>query len=154
MKYRFVLGGFVLVVALSLGGCAFLTPNWGAIHPSASATPSPSETPQPITTPTPSTKPQPVQVEVVASTVDASGISVVAQASNVSEDGGKCTLTVSQAATRKVVVVGAESNVVDTQCFPLNLPLTGFVSGAATFTVQYLSSTHSGISAIGQLVIP
>jgi len=152
MKYRAVLSGCALVSALALGGCSFLTPNWGAIHPSPSATPSASETSTP--TPTPTAKTQPVQVDVVDSTVGASGINVVAQASNVSEDGGKCTLTVSQGGARKVVVVGAESNVVDTQCFPLYLPLTGFVSGAATFTVQYQSSTYTGTSAIGQIVIP
>ena len=47
-----------------------------------------------------------------------------------------------------------ESNVTDTQCFPIHLPLDGFVSGAATFTVAYKSSTSTGVSSVGQLVIP
>ena len=154
MKYRAVLSGFALVSALTLSGCAFLTPNWSAIHQTPSPTSTPTESATSTAEPTPTGKPQPVQVDVVDSTADASGINVVAQASNVSEDGGKCTLIVSQGGTRKVAVVVAESNVTDTQCFPLHLPLAGFVSGAATFTVQYQSSTYTGTSVVGQLVIP
>jgi hypothetical protein len=91
---------------------------------------------------------------ILNSSADDTGIDVVAQASNISEDGGTCTLIVSQAAVKKIILAKAESNVTDTQCFPMHLPLDGFSSGTATFTVSYKSPTSTGVSAVGQVVIP
>lgn len=157
MKLRVPMATLAVAATLALGGCAFLTPNWSALQPTHKPVPS-NENPTPTATPTPTptsdAKLAKVVVTILNSSADAMGIDVVAQALDVSEDGGTCTLTVSQAATKKVVSVSAESNVTDTQCFPIHLPLDGFVSGAATFTVAYKSSTSTGVSSVGQLVIP
>jgi hypothetical protein len=155
MKLRVTLAVAVTASALALGGCSFLTPNWSALQPTKKPIPTESTTtPSPTPTPTTDAKLAKVAVTILNSSADSTGIDVVAQAMNVSEDGGTCTLTVSQAATKKVVSVSAESNVTDTQCFPIHLPLDGFVSGAATFSVTYKSSTSTGVSPVGQLVIP
>ena len=155
MKHRLALTALTVASTLALGGCAFLTPNWSALHPTQTPVPSES-TSQAAPTPTPSTtaKLGKVDVTILSSSADATGIDVVAQAMNVSEDGGTCTITVSQAATKKTVTVAAESNVTDTQCFPMHLALDGFSTGMATFTVSYKSATSTGISAINQLTIP
>lgn len=156
MKRKVFLAALALVLPLTLTGCDFLTPNWSVLQPTH--TPEPSDTPTASETPTPTPTKVPalqgVEVNIVYSSADATGIDVVAQALNVSEDGGSCTITVSQAATKKTLTVKAESNVTDTQCFPIHLPLTGFVTGAATFTVSYESATSIGTSAINAIDIP
>jgi hypothetical protein len=95
-----------------------------------------------------------VGISIINSQADSTGIDVVAAVPNVSEDGGLCTLTVIQGETKQGFTVKAESNVTDTQCFPMHLPLKGFVSGNATFTVGYQSATSTGVSPVGQIVIP
>jgi len=156
VKKRYLLVPATLVAVLGLGGCAFLTPNWGALKPTTSPAPSDSATPsaKPSATPTAHPSLASVSVSVLNASADANGIDVVAQASNISEDGGKCTLTVSQAAVKKTVTASAESNVTDTQCYPLHLPLTGFSSGPATFTVTYTSGSYEGTSAVSSVTIP
>ena len=154
-KQRVALSALALATTLTLGGCAFLTPNWNALRPTSKPTPSDtasSSTPTP--TPTAPVKLEKVDVMILNSTADETGIDVVAQASNISEDGGTCTLAVSQAAVKKIILAKAESNVTDTQCFPMHLPLDGFSSGTATFTVSYKSPTSTGVSGVGQVVIP
>ncbi len=155
MKLRVSLAVLALASTFALGGCAFLTPNWNALRPSS--TPSPSETSSnPISSPTSSVSTPITQVDVIIlnATADQTGIDIVAQASNISEDGGTCQLVVSQAGTKKLLVVKGEANVTDTQCFPFHLPLTGFASGVATFSVSYKSNDANGVSAVGQVVIP
>ena len=155
MKHRLALSTLTVASTIVLGGCSFLTPNWSALHPTQKPAPSASVTqPAPSPTPTATAKLAKVDVTILSSSADATGIDVVAQAMNVSEDGGTCTITVSQAATKKTLSVSAESNVSDTQCFPMHLPLDGFATGMATFTVSYKSATSTGISAINQLTIP
>lgn len=156
MKRKVFIALLALSLPLTLTGCDFLTPNWSALQPTKKPVPTESQTPSETPTPTP-TKPsnqQKVEVMIMNSSADSSGIDVVAMAVNVSEDGGTCTLTVSQAAVKKVVKVKAESNVTDTQCFPIHLPLTGFSSGAATFTVSYESATSVGTSPVNAIDIP
>ena len=155
MKNRVLLTCIALGSTLALGGCSFLTPNWGALHPTSQPTQTQataSATPTP--TPTSSVKLAPVDVMILSASADNTGIDIVAQASNISEDGGTCTLVVSQAATKKTVLAKGEANVTDTQCFPFHLPLTGFSSGVATFTVSYKSQTSTGTSSVSQVVIP
>ncbi len=155
MKFRIVSAAVIMCATLPLAGCDFLTPNWDALKPTDTpSTAQPSETPTPTQEPTTTPDLDKVEVVVFDATADGGGIDVIANVPNVSEDGGTCTLTVSQAGTKKEVTVKAESNVTDTQCFPMHLPRTGFVSGPATFTVSYLSSTSSGVSPLSQVDIP
>ena len=155
MKFRVALAVATATTTLALGGCAFLTPNWDALHPTKTPTATETtEAPTPTPTPTKTMNRAKVDVNIVYSSADSTGIDVVAQALNVSEDGGSCTITVSQAATKKTLTVKAESNVTDTQCFPIHLPLTGFVTGAATFTVSYESATAVGTSTVNSVDIP
>jgi hypothetical protein len=156
VKRKLFLVTTALVLPITLAGCDFLTPNWGALHPTATATETatPSATPEQTPTQTSNPNKQPVSVAIVYSSADENGIDVVAQALNVSEDGGTCTLTVSQAGVKKVVSVKAESNVTDTQCFPIHLPRNGFSTGAATFTVSYESTTSLGTSSVTAIDIP
>ena len=155
MKFRIISAAVIMCATLPLAGCDFLTPNWDALKPTDTpSTTQPTETSTP--TPEPTTEPNLAKVEVVVfdATADASGIDVIANVPYASEDGGTCTLTVSQAATKKEITVKAESNVTDTQCFPMHLPRTGFVSGPATFTVSYVSATSKGVSVLSQVDIP
>jgi hypothetical protein len=154
VKSKIAALAFLVGITGSLTGCAFLTPNWGALHPSQSPKPTETTTSTPTPTPTAPAKLDVVQVSVLSSSADSSGIDVVAEVLNVSEDGGRCTLVVSQAGTKRSVAVGAESNVVSSQCFPMHIAIDGFSSGAATFTVSYSSDTSKGISAVTQVDIP
>lgn len=147
--------------ALTLTGCDVFYP-----HPSESPLPTKSQSPSPSESESPSESPsatptqtavrQKVSVRILQSSADsASGnISVIAEAADISEDGGTCTLTVVQGSVTKQVTAKAESNVTDTQCYPLNLPMAGFASGPATFTVQYDSADSTGTASNNQIVIP
>ena len=155
MKLRIISAAVIMCATLPLAGCDFLTPNWDALRPTG--TPSATEPTESSTpTPEPTTPPDLDRVDVVvfSATADASGIDVVAQVQEVSESGGTCKLVLAQAGTIKELVVKAEANVTDTQCFPMHLPLTGFRSGPATFTVTYSSSTSHGESSVDEVVIP
>lgn len=147
--------------ALSLTGCDVFYP-----HPSESPLPTQSQSPSPTESPSESESPSPspsqtpvrqkVSVRILQSSADSSSgnITVIAEAADISEDGGSCTLTVVQGSVTKQVTAKAESNVTDTQCYPLNLPLAGFSSGAATFTVQYDSPDSTGSASNNPIVIP
>jgi len=151
-------GAFLALAALSLAGCTIFYPNWGQKTPPTD-TPSPSTTSQPTSSAsaTPTHKPkQPVSVDILQSDPNAanSTISVIAQATGISEDGGTCTLTVTQGSTSKSVTAKAESNVTDTQCFPLNLSIVGLAPGDASFTVAYNSDAYTGTSTSQTITIP
>jgi len=133
-------------------------PNWGQKTPPAD-TPTPSASSQPTASAsaTPTHKPkQPVSVDILQSDPNAadSTIAVIAQATGISEDGGTCTLTVKQGANTKSVTAKAESNVTDTQCFPLNLSIVGLAPGDASFTVAYNSDAYTGTSSPQTITIP
>ncbi len=150
----------VFATAAALTGCSIFYPHWGeTASPSDSATPSESATsqPTPSESATPTTKPkQPVSVDVLQSNADSGSalITVIAQATGISEDGGICTLTVVQGATTKSISAKAESNVTDTQCFPLNLSIVGLAPGDASFTVSYSSDAFTGKSMPMTIVVP
>ena len=150
----------VLASLVILTGCTFFYPNWGeTATPSDSATPTQSATsePTPSESASATAKPkQPVSVDILQSGADSGTalISVIAQASGVSEDGGICTLTVVQGSSTKSISAKAESNVTDTQCFPLNLSIVGLAPGDATFTVRYDSDAYAGKSSPMTVVVP
>lgn len=155
MKFRIISAAVIICATLPLAGCDFLTPNWDALKPTDTpSTAQPSETPTPTAEPTKDPDLELVNVVIFSATADSSGIDVVAQVQNVSESGGTCRLVVTQPGTLKEVVVKAEANVTDSQCFPMHLPLTGFDSGPATYQVTYLSDTSFGESSVDDVVIP
>jgi hypothetical protein len=151
-------------LALSLTGCDMFYPNWGQKTPpigTPSASDLPSELPSesasvlPSESASPSTPVKQVaKINILQSSVDSSGISVVAEAQNFSEDGGSCTLTYTNGSVKKSVTVKAEANATDTQCFPMTLPLSGLPKGPGLVTVSYSSTTHLGSSAAIAVTIP
>ena len=155
---RILAAAALLTISVSLSGCTLFYPNWGATTapvetPSESASPTSEPSPTQTTPPKPK---QPVNVDIVQSNSDSAAgtVSVIAQASGVSEDDGTCTLTVTQGSNVKSVTAKAESNVTDTQCFPLTLSIVGLAPGDASFTVSYDSSTYSGKSTPQVITIP
>ena len=147
---------------LTLSGCDVFYPHsTESPTPSESATPSetatvePSETPSATPTQTAIVR-QKAVVRILQSSADAGAgtISVVAEVADISEDGGSCTLIVTQGSVTKQVTAKAESNVTDTQCYPLNLPYAGFASGEAKFEVKYDSSYYVGSSSGNPITIP
>lgn len=151
-----------LVVALS--GCSLLYPHWGATTfpsdtPSASQSPVPSSSASSSASPSASPSATPLKsasVQIMSATVNATGgvIDVIAQVTNVAEDGGQCILNVVSGATAKSFVVKAESNVDTTQCYPMELNIVGLQSGTAVVTVMYRSGTYLGTSPSQAVVIP
>jgi CCR4-NOT transcriptional regulation complex NOT5 subunit len=145
-------------LALMLSGCSLIYPNWGTDqNPSTSQSAQPSEsasgTPTPVETN--STKGE-ATVVVDQANVDATAgfLSVVAQVTNFNEDGGTCTLTVQAGNQSKTMSVKAESNVTTTQCFPMEISLSGLPKGTALVTVTYESAAHFGVSAGRSVLIP
>ena len=146
------------LLATALSGCSLLYPHWGATtFPSDSPSASASATPTQSATPTPSLPTlKTASVQIMTATVDATGgvLDVVAQVSNVAEDGGTCQLNVISAGTSKSTLVKAERNVTTTQCFPMEVTLAGLLPGNAIVTVTYHSSAYQGVSAGQGVVIP
>jgi hypothetical protein len=99
---------------------------------------------------------KPASVQIMTASVDATGgvLDVVAQVSNVVEDGGTCQLNVISAGTSKSTLVRAERNVTTTQCFPMEVTLAGLLPGNAIVTVTYHSAGYQGVSAGQGVVIP
>ncbi|MEY4743011.1 MAG: hypothetical protein RIR34_350 [Actinomycetota bacterium] len=144
----------IAVAGLSLAGCSLLYPHWGATTfptdgPTSSST-APAPTASASATPSATTKPvQAAKVVILQNNVDATAgvVDVVAQISNVAEDGGQCTLTVTSGGTSKSQTVRAEGNVDTTQCFPMEVSLVGLAKGSASLTVTYKSAGYVGTSA-------
>ncbi|WP_296632761.1 hypothetical protein [Rhodoluna sp.] len=149
--------------SIALSGCALLYPNWGtSAKPSDSA--SPSQSASESATPTDSASPsasasvakQNAQLNVIEAMADTGSgtLLVVAEVTNVSETGGKCTISVVAGGVSKAVTVNAEANATATQCFPANIPLTGLPKGAAKITISYASTGYQGTLANYAVNIP
>ena len=145
-------------LTLSLSGCALLYPNWGTTqNPSTSQSVEPSTSASASESPSESTPAkQPATVQIDQASVDATSgfLSVVAQVTNFNEDGGQCTLTVQAGTQTKKLTVKTESNVTSTQCFPMELSLSGLPKGTALVTVSYDSAARAGVSVGQSVVIP
>lgn len=146
------------LIAFSLSGCALLYPNWGTDQnpsTSQSATPSESASEQPSATPTAINKSKAtVRIDDLYADASAGVISVIAEVTNISQNGGTCTLVLQAGTTTKRLPVKAESNVNTTQCFPMELPLAGLPKGTALVSVEYESSDYYGASQAQSVVIP
>lgn len=159
-----VRSGFVVAAAtlltLSLSSCSMLYPHWGATDfPTDGPTSTSTSVPTPTSSASPTQSSVPVQaakVQLMQVQVDATAgvIDVIAQITNVSEDGGSCTITVVSGSTSKQQTVRAESNVDTTQCFPMELGLNGLTSGTGTVTVTYKSAGYVGSSLSQAITIP
>lgn len=145
-------------LALSLSGCALLYPNWGTTqNPGTSQSVEPSQSAsasEPATPTTPAKGAANVQIDQASVDATAGVVNVVAQVTNFNEDGGLCTLTIQAGNQSKKVSVKAESNVTTTQCYPMEISLSGLPKGTALITVSYDSAAHAGISAGQSVVIP
>jgi hypothetical protein len=145
-------------LALMLSGCSLIYPNWGTDqNPSTSQSSQPSESASGMPTPVETTSTKGEATVVIDQTnVDATAgfLSVVAQVTNFNEDGGTCTLTVQAGNQSKTMSVKAESNVTTTQCFPMEISLSGLPKGTALVTVTYESAAHYGVSAGRSVLIP
>lgn len=147
------------LLSLTLAGCSVLYPNWNTTaNPSDSGTPSASSSSTASESPSasPSTAKAKASIMIIDSGVDAPGgvVYVVAEVTNVVEDGGLCTMTFIGAGQTKSVTGKAEINATDTQCHPLQIPLAGLPKGAGLVTVTYNSATHIGTSAAIAVTIP
>lgn len=145
-------------LTLSLSGCALLYPNWGTTQnpgTSESAQPSTSSSTSASETPTAPAKGK-ATVVIDQANVDATAgvVDVVAEITNFNEDGGLCTLTIQAGNQSKKVSVKAEANVTTTQCYPMEISLSGLPKGTALVTVSYDSAAHAGVSAGQSVVIP
>lgn len=153
----FALSGLIVI---SLSGCALLYPNWSSTqnpgtsesaNPSESASSSESASPSPSATPKKAAKVQIDQLQVDATN---GVIAVLASVANFNEDGGQCTLTFIGGGVTKQLTVKAESNVTTTQCYPMEMPLTGLPKGKGSVTVSYDDRDHAGTSSASSVVIP
>ncbi len=80
-------------------------------------------------------------------------LQVVAQVTNFSEDGGKCTATFNGGGKTVSVTGNAESNAANTQCSPIEISLSGLPKGSGVVTVTYDSSTKHGVSSSSAVTI-
>lgn len=145
-------------LAFLLSGCSLIYPNWGTDQnpsTSQSAQPTESTSTEPTPTATASTKgAASVSIDQVNVDATAGFLSVVAEVTNFNEDGGTCTLTVQAGNQSKTMSVKAEANVTTTQCFPMEISLSGLPKGTALVTVTYESTAHYGVSAGRSALIP
>jgi len=154
----------MIAAALSLQGCSLLYPNWGATSfptESSSASQSPSPTETKSETPTETAKPsEPAKIKVTVEINDfyvdeGLGVfDVIAEVTDVFEEGGTCALTVTSGSTTATATAKAGQNVTSTQCGLLEVNLSDLASGTAQFRVSYTSPTSAGKSALGEVTIP
>ena len=143
------------LLTAGLSGCSYFYPNWGATGaPTTSATPtvSPTESATPTVSPSPSSSPSAspkasATINIINLSNDGVSITAIAEVTNVTEDGGQCTLTVTGGGVTKSVVAKAESNVSTTQCYALSIPKAFFSSNALTAVVSYSSTGYEGSSS-------
>ena len=166
MQKRVITVAVAVLITLSLSSCTLLYPHWGETglpteSPSSSASQTSSESPSASVTPSASPSETAVakgkaDVQISMAMVDeAAGVlTVVAEVTNFSEDGGNCQLRFVSGSTSQNLTVKAEANATDTQCFPMEIDLSKLPSGAGAISVTYDSATHAGKSASEAVQIP
>ncbi len=152
MKHKIITAGLTLALTAALAGCSIFYPN---SEPTPTPTPTQTETPTPTPTPTvdPNLKKVEINIRDASAFKDNGTVDVIAEALDIMEDDGRCTLVVSQGSISETVTVNAEINVTSTQCFPMSVPLTSFKDGNLKFTVTYLSDKSTGVFANGTIAI-
>ncbi len=152
MKQKYLVGAIALVATFVLSGCSLFYPT-----PTHTATPTPTKTATPTPTPTPTIDPSlnKVKINIIdSSAFMANGyVEVVAEAENVLEDGGQCTLTLTQGSAVQKVTVSAVQNVTTTVCASMQIPLSNFKAADINYTVTYVSPKSAGVSEPGTIQI-
>ena len=151
-----------VLLAATLSGCSYFYPNWGATGaPTTSASPtvSPTDSSQPTTSPSASSSPttppkKTAAVNIINLSNDGVSITAIAEITNISEDGGQCTLTVSGGGVTRAIVAKAEANVSTTQCYPLSIPKAFFSTSNLTAVVSYESDGYQGASQANSVPAP
>lgn len=160
---RFFSFAALLTSAVLLSGCALLYPNWGTEEkpsdsetPSASPSTSSSVEPSPTASESAAANKVEAKISIIDSMVDSNNglIYAIAEVTNVDESTGTCTLTYEGQGVSKSVSAKAEANVTTTQCFPLELVLTGIPKGKGAIFVTYDSPTAAGSSSKIAVTIP
>lgn len=150
MKFKSLIAGAGLCVALTLSGCSMF-------YPAPTPTPTVEPTKTPLPTPTPTVDPDLTKIEL--NILDATGfrdngtVTVIAEALGVMEEDGTCTLHVTQDKASQTVTVKAEPNVTSTQCFPMEVPIAGFKNGKVSYSILYVSSKSTGVIESGTLTV-
>lgn len=154
MSQKYFVAGIGILVSLTLSGCSVFYPN---------STPKPTPTKTSTTEPTPSPTPEPtvepklskVEIAIIDSSafLDNGYVEVVAEALNVLEDDGKCTLTLTQGKTVQKVTVSAVQNVRSTVCTAIQVPIKNFKATNIDYSVTYVSSKSEGTSEPGTIQI-
>jgi hypothetical protein len=168
-----------IACALPVAGCSLLngpaiivsaSPSATASSPSPSVSPSPSPslsaTPSPIVVTSASPSPSgpiqgapagtPVKPEVFLATVDAvnGALRVVADVPGIYEDGGTCTVKVTDGTTVVQKHSTGAADVSSTACGQFVFSLGDLPSGTASIVVSYQSTAHSGSSGVTKVTIP
>lgn len=150
MKHKFLAAGLALSVTVLVSGCSMFYPT---------PTPTPTDTVEPTETPTPTPTEEPglkkVEIGIIDSSayIDNGYVEVVAEALQVLEDDGKCTLTLTQGKTVQKVTVSAVQNVTSTVCSSMQVPISNFKASDISYSVKYVSSKSAGTSASGIIKI-
>ena len=150
MKRKVLAASLAISVTLLVSGCSMFYPT---------PTPTPTETVEPTETPTPTPTEEPGLTKVQIGIIDSSAyldngyVEVVAEAMEVLEDDGKCTLTLTQGNTVQKVTVGAVQNVTSTVCASMQVPISNFKAADISYSVKYVSSKSAGTSASGTIKI-
>jgi hypothetical protein len=154
MSQKYFVAGVGIVVTLALSGCSLFYPN---------STPTPEPTKTATATPTSEPTPEPtiepslskVEIGIIDSSafIDNGYVEVVAEALNVLEDDGKCTLTLTQGKTIQKVTVSAVQNVRSTVCTSMQVPIKNFKATNIDYSVTYVSSKSEGTSEPGTIQI-
>ena len=142
---RVFLSAAIMFVATYLSACSLFYPS-----EIPTKTPAPTKTSTATPTPTPTKTANPNLKKVSLHIIDSSGfkangyVEVIAEAKGILEDDGQCILTVTQGLVSESFTGKTDQNVTSTQCFPLQVPISKFKTGKASFEVQYVSSKYSG----------
>ena len=169
-----------IACALPVAGCSLLngpaiivskTPSASASpSPSPSVSPSPSRSPSPSASPGPSAAPSPspsgpiqgapagtpVKPEVFLANVDSAAgvLRVVADVPGIYEDGGTCTVKVTDGASVVQKHSTGAADVTSTACGQFVFSLGDLPSGTASIVVSYQSPKYTGTSGATKVVIP
>ena len=152
MKHKSLLSVLGVFAAITLSGCSMFYPN---PTPTPTATKTPTQKPTSTPTPTPDPGLTKVKIHIIDSSafVDNGYVDIVAEALNVLEDDGKCTLTLTQGKTSQTITVGAVQNVNTTVCNEMHVPLSNFKAADINYSVTYVSSKSTGTSETGTVQI-
>lgn len=156
MKSKYLLTAVGVAAALSLSGCSLFYPNpVPTPTPTATHTKTPKPTPTPTPTPTVDPSLKKVKINIIDSSafIDNGYVEVVAEATDVLEDDGTCTVVFTQGKVSQTLTVKAVQNVSTTVCAAMQVPLSSFKATDISYTVTYKSSKSVGTSEPGTIQI-